>query len=150
MRAVWVAALLLLLSETAAARIGETPRVCEQRYGRPVRVSDTGSLVTYRIRRLSVVAHFAGGLADMLSFRKLPAAGGPATHVPAKAFTDAEIQELVETSASGGVWILVSATVEATTWRVEDGSLHARWDRRSDSLTVYTQGFADHAGLDPP
>ncbi len=149
MRGIFAVLILVIVPVSAFARIGDTMGACEQRYGHPVRVSDTGSLATYRVHRLSVVVHFSGGVADMLSFRRLPVAGSPVSHAPAKPFTGDEVEELLASSADGRTWIPESTTESASVWWAEDGSLRARWDRSTHNVTIYTQEFASRVAMDP-
>lgn len=143
MRYLVTLAFLLFCAAPAVARIGDNTRACEVRYGKPVRISDEGDLATYKRGRLSVVVHFTGGVADMVSFRKLPRAGSPETHEPAKPFEAEEVQSLLTDNSGGRAWIEAASGGERTRiWSVEDGALFARWDLATDSLTIYTQAFA--------
>jgi hypothetical protein len=127
-----------LVGSVAFARIGDSTRACERRYGSPVRASDTGSLVTYRSGRLSIVVHFSGGVADMVSYHKLPSGQGD----PAPPFGREEVTELLDQNSGGGSWLDASSTTDATVWRTEDGTLRAVLDLTTNHLMVFTEVFA--------
>jgi hypothetical protein len=134
--------LLALVSSIASARVGESGRRCEQRYGAPVRTSDNGSLVTYKSHGLSIVVHFTGGTADMLSFHKLPLG----IEEPPPPFTDAEVRKLLEENGGERLWETGAATTSSTAWRTEDGALRAILDVATAHLIIYTATFAEAVG----
>jgi hypothetical protein len=127
-----------LVCALASARVGETRRACDVRYGEPLRVSDSGSLVTYKSRGQSVVIHFAAGVADMVSHTKLPAIAGESP-VP---FNNAQLEDILKNNGGIRVWVREKERPSGAAWRTEDGVLHAALNRAGTQIMVYTPAFA--------
>jgi len=140
-RVMILAFLLPLVCPVAQARIGESRRVCDRRYGEPVRVPEGAAMAVYRSRGVSIVVHFDAGLADMLSFHKLPSSDG----TPASPFTEREISDLLAANGGERVWVAAAGTPERKEWRTEDGELGALLLRSTGYLVVYTSAFARDA-----
>jgi hypothetical protein len=137
MRARILVVIFALVGSAVFARIGDTSRVCERRYGSPVRMNETGTLVTYKSGRLSIVIHFSGGVADMVSYHRLP----PNADESAVPFAKAEIADLLEANGGGQTWAEAAATPDATVWRTEGGGLRAIFDVATNHLMVFTEAF---------
>jgi hypothetical protein len=91
---------------------------------------------------LSIVVHFTGGTADMLSYHKLPLR----IEEPPPPFTDAEVRRLLEENGGERVWETGAVTATTAAWRTEDGALRAFLDRATTHLIIYTAPFAEAAG----
>jgi hypothetical protein len=139
-------ALLGLVCALASGRVGESRRACDVRYGEPLRVSDNGSLVTYKSHGQSVVIHFAAGVADMVSHSKLPPMAGESA-VP---FTDAQAEVILKGNGATRVWVREKDRPYGAAWRTEDGVLYAVLDRAGTHLMVYTPAFAAASAAEAP
>lgn len=133
--------LLLLACSVAWARVGESRARCDARYGAPVRVSDDGSLVTYRYGAQSVAVHFSRGVADMVSHSKLPSVAGES----AFPFSDAQIVAILKANGGERSW-LPQGSAAGGAWRTSDGSLYAVYYPSLNRILVYTQAFPQSGG----
>jgi hypothetical protein len=127
-----------LVSSLAFARVGEPRGLCDARYGQPVKVSDDGTLVMYKSNGRSVVVHFLGGCADMVSHSKLPSVAGESP-LP---FSDAQVVAILKANGGERSWV-AEATETGTAWHTTDGALRAIHFRSLNRVMVYTRALAD-------
>ena len=129
----------VIVCGTASARIGETKKECEKRYGKAVReLSDTA--VMFLKNGFYVTVIFRDGKAGAVKYQRTAAA----VVVLGEKLTDDEINTFLEVNASGKKWLdkIRLSEMEMDIWYTEDESLRAVY-MKDHRLVVITKECID-------
>jgi hypothetical protein len=133
-----VAGLLTLLTASQCfARIGETFRECEKRYGKCQK--RTPEMSIFEKNGISIGIRYYENKADFILYRK---SEETAAHVPIP-FSDTEIEILLNSNSGEKKWKAGDVTSTARDWVTEDGALLARYTLMDNSLTIITKVYKD-------
>jgi len=100
----WTLTIILImfasLCQQVTARIGETPKQCQDRYGKPVKTDKAKEELQYLKDEILITVRFYNGMADYISFetkRKVSPS-------QLQAFSDIEIQGLLKANGGARSW----------------------------------------------
>jgi hypothetical protein len=136
----FIAASLLLASWPCQARIGETVRQAESRYGTTTNWTQSGWLLlkTYRYQKWSVSVVYKGGYSICEELTPLKAEDE---------FTEDECDTLVKTLSGHDRFVDWDPLTGRKTFWATDGGIHARlWrsEKKPDMLQVYSADWTQH------
>lgn len=115
----------------AQARIGETEKQCDERYGKPASVSEANGLREYEKGGLVFRAHFHEGKCDFISFLKLEAS--------AREISENERRLLLTASGGSRKWSLVGFNGRVLFFETSDGELRAEHSMTDPALLILTR-----------
>lgn len=117
------------------ARIGETEKQCEERYGKPEETDRDGSRKIYRKSDMVVLAHFHEGICDYIMFSKVE-------RDEPKELSENERDLLLKANGAGNGWKKVGRSGGTTVFETTGGEFRAQHDLVSQSLTIFTRESA--------
>jgi hypothetical protein len=117
------------------ARIGETDKQCEERYGKPIETEKGQSWQVYQKADLFLLAHFHEGVCDSIMFRKVEATADGT----AKELSENERELLLKANGGRNEWKTVERKGVTVILQTDDGRLQAQYDTRAHSLTIFTR-----------
>lgn len=127
-------ALLAVTASSASARIGETRKQCVARYGKPVSVSDKGTLFVKGPMKIFVT--FSDGKAESIWLQKTDP-DVPALAVP---ISKEEIETFLVANSQGFQWRYNASLPDGDeVWITKDSELGALYSHATLSLQVYTR-----------
>ncbi len=128
---------LLLLSVTASsavARIGETRKQCVARYGKPVNVTEKGTL--FIKGQMKIFVTFSSGRAESIWLQKID----PDVPALAMPISKEEIDTFLAANSQGLQWRYNASLPDGDeVWITQDSELGALYSRATLSLQVYTR-----------
>ena len=128
-------AILMMLSNKASARIGETLDQCKARYGEPVTVD--GDTYTFMKNGLLVIVEFYENKVDLIGFRK---AEENALSIAAD-MSDNEIQTILSANGNGNNWRKREVISINKEWEAEDVTMFAQYITMQNILMIFTKEY---------
>jgi hypothetical protein len=119
----------------AQARIGETEKQCEERYGKPGETHQDKSMQLYAKGDLVVLAHFYEGKCDYILYRKAERD----QQGKAKELSENERDLLLKANAGSRVWVAAGSKGTAVAFLTEDEEFQAQYDLYGHTLSVSTR-----------
>jgi len=133
-------ALLLAISTSAVARIGETPKECEKRYGPRASSSDEGDL--FEKGEFVILITFFEGKADRIAYGKKKDKRGQHGE-----FSDNEIEQLLKANSGGREW-KKTPTSPRSQWLTVDEELIAGYGGPPYSLVIFTKAYSKRSSAE--
>jgi hypothetical protein len=125
-------AIVLTLSSTAVARIGETLEQCQSRYGKEIRRANGCSV--FIKAGFYIMVQFYEGKADSILFRKVEQ---NILDMPVE-ISPNEIQNLLKQNGGGKTWKETHEVIIGSSWATEDRSVLAGYTAMDRVLVIFT------------
>ena len=115
------------------ARIGDTLQEATKRYGRVLKKESADEFAMFKEPPYYITAHFHDGKTDAIAYVKTGSG-------PKGAFSDREIEMLLQINGNGQTWERSKAKAGMYQWKTEDRRLEAAYSE-SKFLVVTTAGY---------